>query len=182
MDRNTGTAITMAAAEGRFAESGVADHVRELIARDEGEKALTFLADAVEGDRAGLFWLHLSAAAKALGLRQRSESYRRRYAAADLADAISSGRFADAATASRARRLLDEGAVEQAFDLLEASADADQDSGFWISMEMAARSYGLAERATRYLYATPVLRRRADRHPRSTRSSRPRRSAREWGG
>lgn len=49
-----------------------------------------------------------------------------------------------------ARRLVDEGCVEGAFDLLEESAQPDQESSFWTSMEMAADGYGLEERLVAY--------------------------------
>ena len=85
MNREAAMSLERAAAEGRFADSGVADDVSELIAREHGEEALAFLERAVEGDQDGLFWLNLSSAAKALGLPERAETYRRRLAATDLA-------------------------------------------------------------------------------------------------
>ena len=103
-----------------------------------------------ESEQRALFWLQMESAAEDLGQRERARTYRRQMASVDLKEAASIGRFSDPRDSARARRLVDEGDIEQAFDVLEAAAEPDQESSFWTSMEMAAQEYGLDDRAQSY--------------------------------
>ncbi len=116
------------------------------------ERALDLLDAAAESEQQALFWLYMESAAKGLGQPERASTYRRRMASVRLEEAASRGRFSDPRAGERAMQLMGEGCFEQALDLLDAATEPDQEGSFWTSMEMAAQSYGLGERAVAYRY------------------------------
>ncbi len=142
--------LEQAVSSGRWRDPSAAEEARVLIEDWRFDQALECLEAAAELEQSSLFWFYMRCAAEELGLRDHTRRYELRDAAVYLNEAAAEGRFSDPAAAGRARRLVDGGDFEQAFDVLEAAAEPDQEGSFWSSMEMAALTCGLEERRQAY--------------------------------